>query len=173
MKLHLLTVLQSASPSSIVTPGPALLTPVSSTGYATEGSSAGLAYPGDHHRTNSPQSISGSASSYNTIPARVLSPHNQKPMVQNLNNGPPDLRVAVPHEPTSHWQGAPQHMQPQYQQQQQQRSSWDMGGYMEHHSPAGGPPSGSSVATGYQPSRDAPVANDGRRLDGSQQMPRS
>ncbi|KAN0096057.1 hypothetical protein V8E51_014862 [Hyaloscypha variabilis] len=120
----------SASPSSTLPP--ALLTPVSSTGYP-EGPSAGMAYPGDHHGINSPRSISGSTTStaYNSmnIPARVLSPHEQKSMASQ--GGPPDLRVGVPHNPHeagSHWQGGGHQLQgsQQYQhlQNQSARSSW-------------------------------------------------
>jgi hypothetical protein len=92
-----------------------------------------MAYPGDHHGINSPRSISGSTTStaYNSmnIPARVLSPHEQKSMASQ--GGPPDLRVGVPHNPHeagSHWQGAGHQLQgsQQYQhlQNQSARSSW-------------------------------------------------
>ncbi|TVY47420.1 hypothetical protein LOCC1_G004411 [Lachnellula occidentalis] len=128
----------SASPASTLPPAPALLTPVSSTGYATEGSSAGLSYASDHHAV-SPRSITGSTSSTayaGNMPTRVLSPHSQKSMV--LQGGPPDLRVSLPqnpHESPGHWQGGQHHMQAsqqqqhQYQQQlrsQSGRGSWDI-----------------------------------------------
>lgn len=148
---------QSASPSSTLPPGPALLTPVSSTGYATEGSSAGMSYPSDHHGVNSPRSISGSATStaYNamSIPARVLSPHNQKSMAPQ--GGPPDLRVAVPHnphEPPSHWQGG-HHMQGSQQYQQlgnpSARNSWDMSTYLEGSPATSAGTSGQAQALNY------------------------
>ncbi|EHL03282.1 hypothetical protein M7I_0497 [Glarea lozoyensis 74030] len=125
----------SASPSSTLPPAPPLLTPSSSTGYAAEGSSAGISYMGDHHGTMSPRSISGSTTStaYATsIPARVLSPHSQKSMV--LGPGPSDLRVS--HDP--HWQGGQQQQQQQHMQTSHQyahltpqtaRGSWDMASY--------------------------------------------
>ena len=136
--LGLTNISQSASPSSTLPPGPALLTPVSSTGYPTEGSSGGLY--SDHHGANSPRSISGSTTSTAyislTIPARVLSPHNHKSL-STQGGGPPDLRIN-PHESSSHWQ-PPHHMQgSQYQQlgSQSGRSSWgDMSGYLDN-SPA-------------------------------------
>jgi len=129
-----LTLYQSASPSSTLPPAPALLTPVSSTGYATEGSSAGLSYASDHHGAVSPRSISGSTTSTayaGSIPARVLSPHSQKSMALQ---GTSDLRVSLPHNPhetAGHWQGGQHHMQAsqQYQQHlgsQSGRGSWDM-----------------------------------------------
>ncbi|RAL61199.1 hypothetical protein DID88_010278 [Monilinia fructigena] len=92
----------SASPSSTLPPAhaPALLTPVSSTGYATETSSAGLTYTNDHHGGISPRSISGSATStaYNsTIPYHMV------------------------HRKSSHWpQGNTHHMPAQQQQYQAQ-----------------------------------------------------
>jgi hypothetical protein len=147
---------QSASPSSTLPPGPALLTPVSSTGYPEQ---TPMAYPTDHHGINSPRSISGSATStaYNSmnIPARVLSPHEQKAMVSQ--GGPPDLRVAVshnPHEPGSHWQ-APHHLQGSQQYQQLQnpsgRSSWDMSPYLEGSPATSAGTSGQAQAMGTYP----------------------
>ncbi|TVY85433.1 hypothetical protein LSUE1_G000471 [Lachnellula suecica] len=135
----------SASPSSTLPPAPALLTPVSSTGYATESSSAGLSYANDHHGAVSPPSISGSTTSTayaGNLPTRVLSPHSQKSMP--LQGGPHDLRVSLPnnpHETSSHWQGGQHHMhasQQQYQQlgSQSGRGSWDMSsvgvGYLDN-----------------------------------------
>ncbi|CAG8959956.1 hypothetical protein HYFRA_00012673 [Hymenoscyphus fraxineus] len=126
----------SASPAST-------LPPASSSGYAPEGSSAGISYVGDHHGALSPRSISGSTSSTGyaaNIPARVLSPLSQKTM--SLTGGPPDLRVGLPthpHEPSNHWQGgAPHHMQSSQQQYpqlgppQNSRGSWDMSPYLEN-----------------------------------------
>ncbi|TVY35394.1 hypothetical protein LSUB1_G008466 [Lachnellula subtilissima] len=126
----------SASPASTLPPAPALLTPVSSTGYATEGSSAGLSYASDHHGAVSPRSITGSTSSTaytGNMPTRVLSPHSQKSMA--LQGGPPDLRVSLPqnpHETPGHWPGGQHHMQASQQQYQQHlgsqsgRASWDI-----------------------------------------------
>lgn len=185
----------SASPSSTLPP--ALLTPVSSTGYATEGSSAGMSYVSDHHGAVSPRSISGSTTSTaytSSIPARVLSPHNQKPL--GLQSGPPDLRVSLPHNPhesSTHWQGGQHHMQqPSYQQQHQQqqlgnsssRSSWDISTYLDN-SPttAAGTSAPSQQGLNYSSARSAgDSASSGadnrvtRTLSSqqqSQQMPRT
>jgi hypothetical protein len=185
-------VSQSASPSSTLPPGPALLTPVSSTGYA-EQSSAGMAYPNDHHGINSPRSISGSATSaaYNAmnIPARVLSPHDHKSMASQ--GGPPDLRVAVahnPHEPTSHWQQGGHHLQgsQQYQQLQNQsaRSSWDMSPYLEgspatsagtsgHAQALQAYPNSRSLAEASVPGGDNRIVQSLSSQQQSQQVPRS
>ncbi len=130
----MLTLDQSASPSSTLPPGPTLLTPVSSSGYATEGSNAGISsYPSDHHGGVSPRSISGSTTSTYTsnIPARVVSPHDHKSMA--LQGGPPDLRMPQhPHEVPSHWHGGQHHMQAPHQYQPlgnpSSRGSWDMYG---------------------------------------------
>ena len=132
---------QSASPSSTLPPAPPLLTPVSSTGYVTEGSAAGLSYAGDHHGAASPRSISGSTTSTayaSNIPPRTISPHNQKSMA--LQSASSDLvRVPVthnPHESSSHWPGGQHHMQSsqQYQQLggQNPRNSWDMSPYLDN-----------------------------------------
>jgi hypothetical protein len=180
---------QSASPSSTLPP--ALLTPVSSTGYP-EGSSASMAYPNDHHGINSPRSISGSTTStvYNpmNIPARVLSPHDQKSMAPH--GGPPDLRVAVshnPHEPASHWQGGAQHQlqgsqQYQHLHSQSGRSSWgDM--YLEGSPATSAGTSGPTHSLAYPNSRnmaEAAVAGGDNRIvrslssqQQSQQVPRT
>lgn len=124
----------SASPSSTLPPGPTLLTPVSSSGYVTEGSNAGISsYASDHHGGVSPRSISGSTTSTYTsnIPARVISPHEQKSMA--LQGGPPDLRMPQhPNEGPSHWQAGQHHMQTPHQYQPlgapSNRGSWDMYG---------------------------------------------
>jgi len=94
----------------------------------------------DHHAAVSPHSMSGSATSTaytSNIPARVISPLNQKSMT-SLQTGPPDLRVSVPHphETPSHWQGNQHHMpsSQQYQQQlgsQSARGSWDLSSYLD------------------------------------------
>ncbi|KAK2624528.1 hypothetical protein QTJ16_006478 [Diplocarpon rosae] len=136
----------SASPSS--TMPQSLQTPVSATGYGTDGSSAGLSYASDHHGGLSPRSISGSTSATyaSKIPARILSPPEQKSMA--LLGGPPDLRVSMahtPHDAPSHWQGGQHHMQPHTYQQPLQnhhghRGSWDM--YLESTATAGGTSTG-------------------------------
>ncbi|QSZ30154.1 hypothetical protein DSL72_004674 [Monilinia vaccinii-corymbosi] len=140
----------SASPSSTLPPAhaPALLTPVSSTGYATETSSAGLPYANDHHGGISPRSISGSTTStaYNSnLPVqRAISPQSQK-SISFQGGGPPDLRIAVPHgtQESSHWaQGNAHHMPTPQQQYQAQlgnaaavaasaRGSWDLANYLD------------------------------------------
>jgi hypothetical protein len=152
---------QSASPSSTLPPAPSLLTPSSSTGYAAEGSSAGISYLGDHHGAMSPRSISGSTTStaYATsIPTRVLSPHSQKSMV--LAQGPSDLRVSsIPHNPhdASHWQQGAQHMQSSHQYAHlgapNSRGSWDMANYI-----ATNP--GSAGSTSNPPSLNLPMGNN-------------
>jgi hypothetical protein len=168
------------------------LTPVSSTGYATEGPSAGMSYPTDHHGPNSPRSISGSSTSaaYNSmnIPARVLSPLNQKSM--GPQGGPPDLRVSVPHNPheaSSHWQGGGHLMQgsQQYQQlgNQSTRSPWDMSTYLEGSPATTGGTSGQAQAMNYPNSRnlaDTAVPGGDNRIvrslssqQSSQQVPRT
>lgn len=184
---------QSASPSSTLPPAPALLTPVSSTGYAAT-EAAGVSYVSDHHAV-SPRSISGSTAStaYSSIPARVHSPHNPKSMT-TLQSGPPDLRVSVPHphESSSHWQGNQHHMptpQQQYQQQlghQSARNSWDMSTYLEN-SPATAGAGGTSTpqSMNYPNSRniaDSPMPGGDNRIvrslssqqrQQSHQMPRT
>ena len=182
---------QSASPSSTLPPAPALLTPVSSTGYTTESSSAGMSYVGDHHGTMSPRSISVSTTStaYTTsIPARVVSPHHQKSLTA-LQSGPPDLRVAVPHphEAPTHWQGAQHHMpsSQQYQlgSQSARASSWDMSSYLENNPATAGGNSGPQ-ALNYPSARNvtdsAGSVSDNRIARGlppsqvqSHQMPRT
>ncbi|RDL39848.1 Uncharacterized protein BP5553_04188 [Venustampulla echinocandica] len=154
----------SASPSSTIPPAPALLTPVSSTGYGTEGSSAGISYAADHHGHShgqghgpvSPRSISGSTTSTayaSSIPARVLSPRSQKSL--GLTGGPPDLRVALPHNPhesAGQWGsgggGGQHHMQssPQFAPlgSQSSRSSWDMSSFLENSPATAGPGSASA-----------------------------
>ncbi|KAG0652700.1 hypothetical protein D0Z07_0285 [Hyphodiscus hymeniophilus] len=155
----------SASPSSTLPPAPTLLTPVSSTGYATT-ESAGISYVSDHHGGLSPRSISGSTSSTayaGNLPGRVLSPHHQKPLA-SLQGGPPDLRVSVPHphESSGHWQGGQQqhHMpnpQHHYQQQlgnQSARNSWDqMSNYLENN-PATAGGNSTAQALDYSGSRN-------------------
>lgn len=152
----------SASPSSTLPPAhaPALLTPVSSTGYATETSSVGLPYTSDHHGGISPRSISGSTTStaYNSnIPAqRAISPQSQKSI--NFQGGPPDLRIAVPHgtQESSHWpQGTTHHMPTPQQHYQAQlgnaaavasaRGSWDLSNYLENSPATAAGTSGSGV----------------------------
>ena len=182
---------QSASPSSTLPPAPTLLTPVSSTGYATD-SGAGISYVSDHHGAVSPRSISGSTTStaYTTnIPARVMSPLGQKPMT-NLHSGPSDLRVSVPHphEGSSHWQGGQHHMpaSQQYQQLGNQSArastSWDMSSYLDN-SPATAGGSSTTQALNYPSTRniaDTAVTGSDNRIvrslstqQQSHQMPRT
>jgi hypothetical protein len=156
----LLTYNQSASPSSILPAAPPLLTPSNSTGYAAEGSSAGISYMGDHHGTMSPRLISGSTTStaYATsIPARVLSPHSQKSLA--MAQGPSDLRVSsIPHNPheASHWQPGAHHMQSSHQYAhlgaQNSRGSWDMPNYITTNP-------GSAGGTSNPQSLNAPTGN--------------
>lgn len=168
----------SASPSSTLPPA-ALATPVSSTGYVTENSSTGISYV-DHHGGVSPRSITGSATSTaytGNHPARVVSPHVQKPLTAI-----PDVRVPVsvthPHETSvQQWPGTSNHntnhmaTSQQYQQQQHQqqlgnqaqtgRGSWDMASYLENNTTtAGGPPgSASSMGYGNQNQNAAAISN--------------
>jgi hypothetical protein len=113
-----LTCKQSASPSSVLPP--ALLTPVSSTGYAESSGSLPHANA-DHGAMPSPRSVSGSTTStYNGFPPKPLSPH-LKPELATQSGGPqpslaPDLRVSVPSytssphmsDPSGHWPAQPQ-----------------------------------------------------------------
>jgi hypothetical protein len=134
------------------------LTPSSTTGYATEGSSAGMSYTSDHHHGPlSPRSISGSTTStaYSNIPARVVSPHDPRPM--GLQGGPPGLRVAVPgHD--AHWQGAQQHHMQTSQQylsnNTSARNSWEMSNYLDHSPATAGGTSNSSQNLNYSTSRN-------------------
>lgn len=184
-----LTLDQSASPSSTLPPGPALLTPVSSTGYATEGSSA---YANDHHGAVSPRSISGSTTStyISNIPARVISPHNQKPFA--LQGGPPDLRIPIshnPHDGPSHWQAGQHHMQASQQYQAHaltpttRRNTWDT--YFENSAATTGgtsdPGRSLNYANPHHAAESAATGNNNRIIrtlssqqhSQSQQMPRS
>lgn len=177
----MLTLDQSASPSSTLPPNPTLLTPVSSTGYVTE-------YASDHHGGVSPRSISGSTTSTYTsnIPARVLSPQDQKSMA--LQGGPPDLRVSIthnPHEAPSHWQAGQHHMQNPQQYQPMgnanNRSSWDM--YLDNSPATAGGTSAPSQNLNYSNPRNvadsAATGGDNRIARSlssqhqSQQMPRT
>ncbi|KAH7370448.1 hypothetical protein BKA65DRAFT_522181 [Rhexocercosporidium sp. MPI-PUGE-AT-0058] len=165
---------------------PTLLTPVSSSGYVTEGSNAGIStYANDHHGGVSPRSISGSTNStYTTnIPARVLSPHDQKSMA--LQGGPPDLRMPQhqPHEGPSHWQGGQQHMQTPHQYQSlsnpSNRGAWDMYGET-------GPATAGGTSAQYYPNHRSPAESaatggdnritrtlSAQQQSQSQQMPRT
>jgi hypothetical protein len=149
-----------------------------------------MSYTSENHGAVSPRSISGSttSSAYNTnVPARVLSPLNQKSM-PNLQSGPPDLRVSVPHphESSGHWQGTQRHM-PTSQQYQQlghqgvRGNSWDMSSYLDN-----GPASAGGSSTPHplsygnsQAVADIAVARGENRIGGlssqhqSQQIPRS
>jgi hypothetical protein len=143
-----------------------------------------MSYTNDHHHgTLSPRSISGSTTStaYSNIPARVLSPHSQKPM---LLQGAPDLRVALPHTPhDGHWQSGQQHhMQTSqsYLANSNNRSSWDM--YLENSPATAASTSAPQQSLNYQPSRNGaePAASGDNRTarnqptqQPSQQAPRS
>ncbi|RDW69537.1 hypothetical protein BP6252_08557 [Coleophoma cylindrospora] len=129
-------------PPSVMPPGPGLLTPISSSGYATESSSAGLSYANDHHGAISPRSLaSNTSTAYNhNIPPRVLSPDDHKAM--GLHGGPPDLRLSLTQtqDASNQWQGNQHHMlnaqapYPHYGGAaggQQSRGSWDMSSYLE------------------------------------------
>jgi hypothetical protein len=169
---------QSASPSSTLPPAPALLTPVSSTGYATD-SNTGISYLSDHQTTGggavSPRSLSGSVTSTayaSSIPARVMSPLNPKPL-SNLQNTAPHL-----HESPAHWPGGQQqhHMPPlQYQtplnsQPARSSSSWDLSSYLDPQSAtAGGGSSNASSqrqvqAMSYAPRTVADSTGGGERM---------
>lgn len=168
--------LQSASPSSTLPPA-ALSTPVSSTGYATETSSTGISYV-DHHGGVSPRSLAGSATSTaytGNIPARVISPHSQKPLA--TIPGAPDVRVPLPlapHEASGQqWPGSSSHhmaASQQYQQHQHQqqlgnhaqggRGSWDMASFIDNHAAtAGGGTAGSTPSMGYRNANSNATAN--------------
>lgn len=147
---------------------------------------------GYDHGALSPRSLSVSTTSSAyaaSLPARVLSPHLQKSLAA-LQNGPPDLRVAVPHphDASGQW-GAPHHMSAQasyqggqaahsqqhhqQQQQQQRAASWDMSSYLEGSSTATA--GGSSTSQAAQPMHGQYGA-PGRRMSVqqvSQAMPRS
>jgi len=136
----------------------------------------------DHHGGVSPRSIAGSATSTaytGNIPARVLSPLNQKPLA--TIPGGSDVRVPVPlahpHEASvQQWPGSSNHnshhmaASQQYQQQQQLqlgnqaqtgRGSWDMASYLDNNATtAGGAPgAGSSMGYGSQNSNQNQSAN--------------
>lgn len=150
-----------------------------------------MSYVSDHHGAVSPRSISGSTTSTaytSSIPARVLSPHNQKPL--GLQSGP-DLRVSLPHnphEPSSHWQGGQHHMQTSQSYQHPQlsnsssRNSWDMSTYLENPATAAGTsapphalnyPSARSAADSAASGADNRVARSLSSQQQSQQMPRT
>ncbi|KAH8809122.1 hypothetical protein F5884DRAFT_674342, partial [Xylogone sp. PMI_703] len=112
----------SASPSSTLpaaaaAPGPsgALLTPVSSTGYATESSSAGIAYASDHHGAVSPAGYgapTAAAASSMALPPRVISPQDTRALSQHQHQ----------HQHSHHHQHHHhQHHQPPHESQQQQQ----------------------------------------------------
>ncbi|KAH9203660.1 hypothetical protein DL95DRAFT_320994, partial [Leptodontidium sp. 2 PMI_412] len=165
----------SASPSSTLPPGRTLLTPVSSSGYVTEGSNAGIStYASDHDGEVSPRSISGSTTSTyaSNIPARVLSPHDQ--------GGPPDLRTPQhPHDGPSHWQGGQHHMQTPHQYQppsnSSNRGSWDM--YGETGPATAGDASAQLQTLNYpnhrNPAEAAATGGENRIGSQSQQVPRT
>jgi hypothetical protein len=124
-----------------------MLTPSSSTGYATEGSSILSHSSGDHNNMVSPRSVSRSISgtsastAYPTSgPSKTLSPPTGKQYVNAKSGGPPDLRFSMPNydqasEQTQQWQGSQHHMQPHYQQvvggNLNVRNSWDGASYLD------------------------------------------
>jgi len=118
----------------------------------------------NHHVAASPRSIAGStlsATAYTTntmpIPARVLSPHDQK-----LLGGPPDLRVSVPEQ----WQGGAHHMQApqQYSHPHPQQ-------YMNYLDPQSASPAGTAQNSSYR-TADTSIDNATRTLPSQgQQMP--
>lgn len=129
----------------------------------------------DNHGAVSPRSVSGStttSTAYTTnMPSRVISPLSQKTM-SSLQNGPPDLRVSVPHphESPNHWQAGQQHHMATPQQYQvgghSARGSWDlsrdMSDYLESPATAGG--SSTSQPLNYGNSRNIADAA-GQRSD--------
>lgn len=118
------------------------------------------------HVAASPRSTT-SAVTYGTnmpIPARVLSPHEQKSL-----GGPPDLRVAVP-SPHEQWQGSTHHMQTpqQYTHTQQYMNYLDP----QSASAGGAASTNSAQPMGYAASRT--VDNSGAGTDntsGSRTLP--
>jgi hypothetical protein len=177
----------SASPSSTL---PALLTPVSSTGY----SDVGASYATDHHGTMSPRSMSGpsTSSAYtSSVPARVISPQSQKGM--SLQGGPSDLRALShsTHDSPGHWQAPSHHMQSSQQYQQVPianpgaRGSWDMSSYLEsspattgnstpHPASYQGPPRNTAdTAVSVADNRLARSLSSQQQQQQSQQVPRS
>jgi hypothetical protein len=151
---------------------------------------------GFDHGALSPRSLSVSTTSpayAASLPARVLSPHLQKSLAA-LQNGPPDLRVAVPHphDAAGSWgAAAAHHMSAQasyhagagsqaaaaqnhhHQHHQQRAASWDMSTYLESSSAATA--GGSSTSQAPQPMHGQ-YGPPGRRMSAqqvSQPMPRS
>lgn len=125
-----------------------MLTPSSSTGYATEGSSALSHSSTDHNNMVSPRSISRSISGTSAStafatsgPSKTLSPPTSKQYVNVKSGGPPDLRFSMTNygqasEQSHQWQGSQHHMQPtQYQQvgggNLNTRNSWDGASYLD------------------------------------------
>lgn len=128
-----------------------MLTPASSTGYATEVSSV-LSHSGtDHNNIISPLSISRSISGTsataaypNCGPSKAFSPPTKKEYLSSVKDGgPPDLRFALyaqASEQTHQWQGSQHHMEPTHYQQVgggnlNTRNSWDGSSYLDTSSP--------------------------------------
>lgn len=165
-------------------PAPAVLTPVSSTGYATESSSAGIAYASDHHGAVSPRSMGGSISTSgygSSLPPRVISPQDAKSIPQL--SGHAGARGAHQQQQqqhqlqsaSGHWQGAaaaPQmpEMQ-QYSQLSSQgvRNSWEMPYLESNHVPSGPSPQ----ALSYQTPRVLPDSSHAAHLRGEGKMQQS
>lgn len=124
-----------------------MLTPSSSTGYATEGSSILSHSNGELNNIVSPRSVSRSISgtsastAYPTSgPSKTLSPPTGKQYVNAKSGGPPDFRFPMPNydqvsEQTHEWQGSQHHMQPHYEQvvggNLNARNSWDGSSYLD------------------------------------------
>jgi hypothetical protein len=119
-----------------------MLTPSSSTDYATEGSSVLSHSSSDHNNMISPRSVSRSISgtsastAYATSgPSKTLSPPTSKQYVNAKSGGPPDLRFSMPNysqasEQTHQWQGSQHHMQPT-NYQLNARNPWDGASYLD------------------------------------------
>jgi hypothetical protein len=125
-----------------------MLTPVSSTGYATEGTSVLSHSNNDHNNMVSPRSISRSISgaSANTAytssgASKALSPPVSRQYVNVKTGGPSDPRFPFPNyaqagEQTHQWQGSQHHMQQTHYQQVgggslNTRNSWDSSSYLD------------------------------------------
>ncbi len=159
-----------------------MLTPVSSTGYATDVPTAGFSQGvGDHGNSSmiSPHSVGRSLSGpsagapYAAVGgSRVLSPPVKSDMSQH---GPSDLRVSVPSyeglagSHGSQWQSSQQHMtSSQYRPHQGARASWDLSTYLDS-SPASAVSGSAQHTLGYgRPSADVSVGADAGKLQGAQ-----
>ncbi|POS86580.1 hypothetical protein EPUL_002246 [Erysiphe pulchra] len=104
----------SASPSSILNTASSLLTPISTSGYTTESSSA-PSCSNDHTRTSSPRSYSSSTTSTTAPSIRLMSPPNNEKAncmtVPMFRGGGADLQL-FPDIIQSPWQNSPHRFQP-------------------------------------------------------------